>query len=169
MQDCRTCGESKSPGAYAPRHRTCRACNLKKQALRMRRPLKHCTLCKQVKPASEFPPPHTKQRRCLLCVSAPRRSVQRRAYEFGPQLRRLYGVAPERYLQLLEAQDGRCAICHRTQPGRNRLSVDHNHLTGEVRGLLCNPCNQGLGRLSDSQRKLREALRYLEKYEGVIE
>jgi len=66
-----------------------------------------------------------------------------------------------------QEQGGRCAICmvheddleHATF--RNKLVVDHNHRTGEVRGLLCSRCNIALGHLDDSPVKLRNALNYL--------
>jgi hypothetical protein len=51
-----------------------------------------------------------------------------------------YGVTEEQYRALLMAQDGRCAICGRL-PRNRRLAVDHDHNTGEVRGLLCYTCN----------------------------
>jgi hypothetical protein len=62
------------------------------------------------------------------------------------QVKYKYKLSPADYYALFELQGGRCAICHVTpeEMGR-RLAVDHNHLTGEVRGLLCSPCNSGLG------------------------
>jgi hypothetical protein len=56
---------------------------------------------------------------------------------------RTYGLGPGEYDRMLEAQDGRCAICGK-QPRSKRLSVDHDHRTGRVRALLCQPCNRGL-------------------------
>jgi hypothetical protein len=82
---------------------------------------------------------------------------------------RVTGCTPEQYQKLLEQQDGKCAICgavegHRSRDGRAcRLSVDHDHQTGIVRGLLCNRCNRGLGRFKDSVRILEAALRYLKR------
>ncbi len=59
---------------------------------------------------------------------------------------------------LLAAQDGRCAICHEVAP---RLAIDHDHSTGAVRGILCDPCNMGLGHFRDNPELLAEAIRYL--------
>jgi hypothetical protein len=56
---------------------------------------------------------------------------------------RTYGLAPGEYDRMLADQDGRCAICGK-QPRTKRLSVDHDHRTGKVRALLCQPCNRGL-------------------------
>lgn len=55
-------------------------------------------------------------------------------------VQRTYGLAPGQYKEMLEAQDGRCAMCRRI-PRSKRLAVDHDHFTGKVRGLLCGGCN----------------------------
>ncbi|KKL16712.1 hypothetical protein LCGC14_2492820 [marine sediment metagenome] len=75
-------------------------------------------------------------------------------------LKRLYGISLDEYNAMLEAQDGRCVICRRL-PGKKRLSVDHNHETGLVRGLLCNRCNLGLGTLGDDHETLTAAEIYM--------
>jgi Recombination endonuclease VII len=74
------------------------------------------------------------------------------------QLRR-YGISPAEYDALLEKQGGACAICRKRSKGR--LCVDHCHVTGMVRGLLCNECNGALGYLKDDQASLVAALAYL--------
>lgn len=77
-------------------------------------------------------------------------------------LKRLYGLTPEQYYQMLEAQGGVCAIC-RTIPSEKRktLSVDHDHVTGAVRKLLCARCNSAIGFLWDSPDLVQRALDYL--------
>jgi hypothetical protein len=60
------------------------------------------------------------------------------------RLKTLFDLTPEEYEIMLAAQGGVCAICTRP-PKTKRLAVDHNHKTGEVRGLLCARCNQILG------------------------
>jgi Recombination endonuclease VII len=74
------------------------------------------------------------------------------------QLRR-YGISLAEYDALLEKQGGACAICRKRPKGR--LCVDHCHVTGMVRGLLCNECNGALGYLKDDQGSLVAALAYL--------
>jgi Recombination endonuclease VII len=74
------------------------------------------------------------------------------------QLRR-YGISLAEYDALLEKQGGACAICRKRPKGR--LCVDHCHVTGMVRGLLCNECNGALGYLKDDQASLVAALAYL--------
>lgn len=78
-------------------------------------------------------------------------------------LRRNFGITIEEYNALLEKQNGVCAICqskHKTM----RLSVDHCHKTGKVRGLLCGRCNTGIGMLLDSPELVTAAKKYLESY-----
>src|SRR5262245_51094954 len=70
-----------------------------------------------------------------------------------------YGITPAEYDALLEKQGGLCAICRKRS--KQRLCVDHCHLTGTVRGLLCTSCNLGLGSLKDDQASLVAALAYL--------
>jgi Recombination endonuclease VII len=74
------------------------------------------------------------------------------------QLKR-YGISPAEYDALLAKQGGACAICRRRTKGR--LCIDHCHVTGMVRGLLCNECNGALGYLRDDQASLVAALAYL--------
>jgi hypothetical protein len=66
----------------------------------------------------------------------------------------------DRHLAMAAAQHGQCAICRR---GDRVLCVDHNHVTGTVRGLICQKCNSGIGMLCDSPDILRGAADYLEK------
>lgn len=76
------------------------------------------------------------------------------------RIRREYGMEPEDFDRLVESQNGACAICS-TVPEK-WLCVDHSHTTGEVRGLLCDHCNRGLGFLKDDPNLLRNALAYLQ-------
>jgi Recombination endonuclease VII len=74
-----------------------------------------------------------------------------------------YNITLEEYDALVEKQDGQCAICGSTESiGLNkRFVVDHNHETGEVRGLLCSTCNTGLGNFYDNPESLLKAAQYL--------
>lgn len=57
--------------------------------------------------------------------------------------KRLYGITPEQYNEMLESQNGSCAVCHRPSSDfKKSLAVDHDHTTGEIFGLLCWKCNQ---------------------------
>ncbi len=83
-------------------------------------------------------------------------------------LRRSYGITIEEYNALFELQQGRCAICGRPEPDKmrgriRRLAVDHCHVTGHVRGLLCAMCNRGIGCLQNNPDILRKAICYIRK------
>lgn len=70
-----------------------------------------------------------------------------------------YGITAAEYDAMVIAQDGLCKLCRERPPQH----VDHDHVTGEVRGLLCSCCNQGLGNFRDSVATLRVAADYLER------
>ena len=84
-------------------------------------------------------------------------AIQRRSW-----LKR-YDITPEQWDAMFARQGGRCAICSTAAPGgvANRLHVDHDHDTGEVRGLLCHSCNKGIGHLGDDAERVYAAAIYL--------
>lgn len=94
------------------------------------------------------------------------RKRDREKYHSNPEaninymLKRNYGLLREQYDAMLEEQEHKCKVC--VQTSKYRLHVDHDHETDEVRGLLCNKCNRGLGLLSDSLEVLKKAISYLE-------
>lgn len=75
-----------------------------------------------------------------------------------------HGITIDEYEGMVESQNGCCSICQ--QVPTRRLQVDHDHKTGEIRGLLCMNCNRGLGYLKDSPKVLAAALEYLNKNGG---
>ena len=70
----------------------------------------------------------------------------------------MYGLTLEQYAQMYQEQDGCCAIC---DVRAARLDVDHDHKSGEVRKLLCGPCNRMLGLARESSATLYAAAAYL--------
>ncbi len=74
-----------------------------------------------------------------------------------------YNLTAEAYQALLEAQNYKCKICgaERSDKKKKNLSVDHNHNTGQIRGLLCTNCNQMLGFAKDNPTILLRAIQYL--------
>lgn len=76
-----------------------------------------------------------------------------------------YGLTSEGFNELWISQNGKCAICSvdMLPRGRKKQSacVDHNHITGDVRGLLCRECNNGIGCLKDDPEILKSAIKYL--------
>jgi hypothetical protein len=75
---------------------------------------------------------------------------------------RRYGITVEQYDAMYAAQDGACYICGEPEIGR-ALSIDHDHITGKVRGLLCSNHNRALGLLADDPELLLKAHAYLVK------
>ena len=81
---------------------------------------------------------------------------------FGKWRNKREPFSHESYLQMLEEQQGCCAICRQKELSKKtRLFVDHDHKTGKIRGLLCHKCNAGLGMFSDSIDFLLKASQYL--------
>lgn len=112
--------------------------------------------------------PH-QERMCLACdgmipvaALANRKYCSKRCRLDDKQLKSRYGIGIKVYRRLLHQQMGRCAICTGL-PDNKGLLVDHDHSTGDVRGLLCRPCNSGIGMLGDDLARLRSAVSYLER------
>lgn len=79
-------------------------------------------------------------------------------------LKKKYGITADDYDTMEAAQGGKCAICGGNQTKRYKnFSVDHCHITGKVRGLLCSPCNKALGSFKDDVDILKTAINYLIK------
>ena len=72
------------------------------------------------------------------------RDRQRRPYRLEAHLLRRYGISQEQYDEILAKQGGKCGVCE-ANFGDRRPHVDHDHATGNVRGILCAGCNHGLG------------------------
>lgn len=83
--------------------------------------------------------------------------LSRRSY-----LRRCYGISMEQYEELLQSQNGQCAICEVEPVGA--LAVDHDHKTGKIRGLLCKTCNLELGIVELHPDWIIKVRRYLQKH-----
>jgi len=132
-----------------------------------------CSRCKIEKPLKDFHRSKAdkvagRQTYCAQCQNEARRE----RFEANPnyyrdiKLRHHYGVSYEAYEQMLFDQDGVCAICQNAETytvgGSVRmLSVDHDHVTGAVRGLLCQKCNAAIGFFEDRPELLRRAADYV--------
>jgi hypothetical protein len=110
-------------------------------------------------PIPNRPCPHPGPR-CATCHRAVLKARRRARHDATVAL--TYGLPRGAYARLHAAQGGRCSICRLATGASKRLAVDHDHVTGEVRGLLCGPCNTMLGRYRDSPEILRRAIAYLE-------
>jgi hypothetical protein len=80
------------------------------------------------------------------------------------RLRRLYGLNSKEYEKVLAHQGGTCAICQRPPKEGKRLHVDHCHVTGRTRGLLCWPDNAAIAKFRDSVERMTRALAYLKSH-----
>ena len=133
--------------------RTCRGCNREYFHIGTggaRRPLcpecvetkRYCAKCDVVKTPDDF---YDSWSRCKRCVSV---------YNVCNR----YGISEEDYLDLVARVGGKCQICGSEAA---TLNLDHCHDTENIRGLLCSPCNQGLGFFRDSIPNLQRAIQYL--------
>jgi len=82
--------------------------------------------------------------------------------------RRKFGLSPVQHRQMVTAQQGRCALCGGEEPGfrngkRKSLAVDHDHVTGVIRSLLCSKCNTALGLLNHDIALISKAIAYLKQ------
>jgi hypothetical protein len=80
------------------------------------------------------------------------------------RLKKAYGIDRNEYLSLLQSQGGKCPICGNSTPGGKGQTfvVDHDHKTGNIRGLLCHKCNTAIGLMKDNPHVLRGAIDYLD-------
>lgn len=78
------------------------------------------------------------------------------------ELKRLYNISIDDYLAMFKDQNMVCKVCKSECKTKNSLSVDHDHNTGKVRGLLCNRCNRAIGMFEDNPDLLIKAAKYLQ-------
>jgi hypothetical protein len=126
--------------------------------------MKQCKVCGLNKPLTDYYKNHGKCKPCYLGILKTKRVPGSRK---GFYLQKSYGITLEDYNQMLQEQDGRCAICLGDDPkSPERVKhwyVDHCHSTGKVRGLLCNACNRALGNFGDDISNLQRAIEYLQR------
>ena len=148
---CRKCGEEKPRLAFYA-HRSTRDGRAN-----------YCSDCAKADQRER----NSQRREQIKADNAKRRADPAKRARYNRQMRRNwlknYGLTPEGFDALLEAQGGVCAICG--LPGREwaerNLHVDHDHTTHAVRGLLCGRCNVAIGLMGDDAEKLQRAIEYL--------
>ena len=142
----------------------------------MTEPVKTCTDCGETKPITGFRSrggsmKHLLKSYCNTCLFKKHRTWaennQERVNEYREKdpwtlakrcARR--GITPEELVDRYERQEGCCAICS-TEITLTDSAIDHNHETGEFRGVLCKQCNRALGMFKDSTKILHSAIEYL--------
>lgn len=129
---------------------------------------KECKICGVTKPLGLFTKNKTARSgygaRCLQCERIRSRNKRKKSPQSAKatQLKLKYGITGNVYDFLLKGQDYLCRICHKTPEENGKdLSVDHDHSTGDIRGLLCQKCNTGLGMFEDDPILLESAVVYL--------
>ncbi len=131
-----------------------------------KRPLVNCEIC-----GKEFKRWGTRKFCSDLCyqIDASRRGAERAKTDKGKRsnkdflLRRHYGITLNQRDELLKSQGNVCAICKKGFIKERHKHVDHDHLTGKIRGILCHGCNIGIGGFKESQSAMLAAVEYLLK------
>ena len=143
---------------------------------------KHCYMCNLWLPFSSFyrtkSNPDGLTYRCIKCSAIYNKSRKKDPDRMRDQrLRREYGITQKQYERMLEDQGGVCKSCGQPEkrkyygPKRERrgaegrpmlLHIDHDHKTGDVRGLLCHACNTALGQMEESPERIKKLLLYAE-------
>jgi hypothetical protein len=137
-----------------------------------------CSICMLWKSVQLFSPDRRRAgallRRCRPCqVEAVRTSRDRNgswpAWQNNQYLKK-YGITLDQYGRMAEAQGDKCALCGKaeTTSNKTRLCVDHDHLTGKVRRLLCSNCNRAMGLFRDDPALLRAAAQYIESFRADL-
>ncbi len=150
--------------------------------------MKRCSRCEHEKVGSEFwknaSAKDGLQAHCKTCQvehmrewrakNIPHlRAYDKQRYKDFPHIRRCkknsglkkrYGITMDEKDALLVGQNGRCGICQNEFRVEKEIHVDHCHSTGVVRGLLCNSCNNGLGRFKDNEQYLTNAMLYIREH-----
>lgn len=86
-----------------------------------------------------------------------------KSYQRNSALKAKYGIDQQEFNRMLKNQGKKCRICLRNPKDKETFHVDHDHDTGEIRGILCSGCNRGLGLLRDNEEIVASALKYLRK------
>ena len=125
-----------------------------------------CKKCGTARPHAEF---YKDRPTCRPCTRAQQRAYRNKRPDFhrNHNLRQRYGITVADFESILSSQNFTCAICEveishaLDYKGGKSVAVDHNHETGEVRGILCSGCNLVLGHARESTEVLYRAIVYL--------
>ena len=148
-----------------------------------------CTKCKESKLETQFSKDSKKQNGltswCRVCRNLKRKDTyykqldkeytRRKEYKKNnpeqvklsnkkAKLKKAYGISHEAYLEMFNKQSNKCACCGKET---DKLVVDHNHTTGQVRELLCHQCNTALGLLNEDVTVMQNMINYTRKHNEV--
>jgi len=121
--------------------------------------MKECPRCNRMLPEKSFVFKGKNKKRGNICNNCRYKSRNQNYKTRRNGKRSGYKITEEERQALLNFQNESCAICKE----KSILVVDHNHITGKIRGLLCNNCNIGIGMLKDSPEIIKAASQYLIK------
>jgi hypothetical protein len=121
-----------------------------------------CRICKEHLSLEKFPQNKSyKTGKATVCKPC----SAKLAFEYRNPIReaeRKYNLSKNQVLELKARTE--CEICGNINIKNKALCIDHNHITGQVRGVLCDACNTGIGKLRDDVTLLQQAINYLNKY-----
>lgn len=162
------------PGSQSKPHSWCKECEAQRRKAYYQ--LNKAELYEKQKERQQDNSPAGKERRRR------RKERERTAHRNNPQkkeeqrlkikskdLHKKYKITHLQYQERLDAQGQRCTICMVDLDLGRDTHVDHDHTTGEIRGILCKNCNTGLGQFKDSPELLRRAALYLESVDSSLE
>lgn len=138
--------------------------------------MKQCIKCKTVKLTTDFYKqskrkdglhPYCKDCNREATKIASKKYRQNPDNERNNKLKHRYGITLADKKQMIVDQNGCCAICNKELSGDKYVHLDHSHSSGSVRGVLCQPCNIGLGGFKDSIEALENAIEYLKKHDNT--
>jgi hypothetical protein len=166
MKCCNACGELKpleqyynAPGMRDGRRGDCIDCN---KAAKRERHARNAEVYRAR--ARQWAADNPERRAAYQREYRSRPDVKRRARD--AYYRRTHGISADDFDRMLAEQHGRCAICGRAPEREAAMHVDHDHVDGHVRGLLCIDCNQGIGKLREDPSILLRAVVYLRQRGG---
>ena len=127
---------------------------------------KTCTCCKETLELEKFVLDKRRKdgygSRCRTCTYKNKKYSPERQRRYKEKC--LYGLKSGQYEEMYADQKGACKICEKNF---DRLYIDHDHISGNVRGLLCHSCNVALGHLGDNINYLTNAITYLNEHAGT--
>jgi hypothetical protein len=156
--------------------------------------MKNCTVCKNLKPFESFAFIRVNKNgsnlyrgKCHECYNEHYREKHRRKSDVerknvyqerkakttfvsrkNDRLIRIFGITIDTFDEMLREQNGRCYICSKPFSDQLKANIDHNHNTGQVRKLLCSPCNTTLGLLNENPEIFDACISYLNEHNDSL-
>lgn len=158
---CRRCGDEFRGALKYARDFLCRDCRVTH---------KHCSSCNSSKPHGDFyTTKWVKDGLAGFCKDCRLARNRVGGKNHAAMMKRKFGLTEVEYRRMFDAQGGVCAICRspetkvqsNSRAGSRALAIDHCHVTGKVRGLLCGRCNLSIGQFEDDPELLRAAADYV--------